>query len=161
MVPVAMHSDRTKEIGETGSVVFYGVMLFVAFLEFCVVFWTWKCIKRALYPVGFSAALMQPKWKWGLRYPISLWWSFKFLSGALLILMFHAGVFHEGEPESTSQFGKSLVIVLFLSHLTFGNLMLALDSFVTREQLASVWKKRFVIELWVAGAASAIKWIAS
>lgn len=161
LVPLAMRADSTSEHTDIGSFFFFTVLLFVACLEFCSVYWTWKCIAKKLYPVGFATAFFQPKWKWGLRYPISCWWASKFLSGVMLLFMFHLGVLHEGETDRPPEFWKSLVMVLIMAHLTFGNLMLALGCFVSRERLASIWKQRFLIEVCVAGSASAIKFAAS
>jgi hypothetical protein len=160
MVPIAMHSDRMNEAGPSGSFSFYGMMIFIAIIECCAVFWTWKCIRRALYPIGFSAALMQPRWKWGLRYPIAFWWSIKFSFGFMMLWMLHSGAAYKEDHDEPMGFGQSFFMGLVLSHLTFGNLMLALGCFASRETLAAVWKKRLVLELSVAAAASAISQLA-
>ncbi len=161
LVPPAIRSDHTTQHTDTESLIFYTALWFVAFLEFCSVYWTWKSIAKKLYPVGFSIALLQPKWKWGLRYPISLWWGIKFLFGVMLLFMFHVGSFQDGGTSESPDFVTTMMLVLVVAHLTFGSLMLALGCYVSHEHLASIWKKRFIIELCVAGAASALKWAAS
>jgi len=156
MVPVAMHTDSANENSRTGNLIFFTILLSVAALESCTVYWTWKCIAKRLYPVGFSTALMQPKWKWGLRYPIACWWGVKFSFGVLLVWMHHTGAARKEDHDEPMGWGQSFFMVLVLSHLVFGNLMLALGCFVSRETLAVVWKKRLVLELGMAAAASAI-----
>lgn len=161
MLPMATWGILSQEQGDTGWVICCAMMLFVGVLELFVIGWSLDCLRRKLYPVGFSIALMQPQWKWGLRYPISLWWGIKFLFGVMLLFMFHVGSFQDGGTSQSPDFVMTMMLVLVVAHLTFGSLMLALGCYVSHGHLASIWKKRFIIELCVAGAASALKWAAS
>jgi len=156
MIALAMRADSANDNSGKGNLIFLTILLSIAALESCTVYWTWKCIAKKLYPVGFSTALMQPKWKWGLRYPIAFWWSIKFSFGVLLLWMFHTGAAHKQDHDEPMGLGQSFVMVLVITHLIFGNLMLALGCFVSRETVAAVWKKRLMLELCMAAAASAI-----
>jgi len=161
MLPMATWVVFSEAQSDAGWVFCCAMMLSVGTLELFAIGWSLDCLRNKLHPVGFSVALMQPRWKWGLRYPISLWWSIKFLSGILILIVFHVGF------ASEEGFGKSwgafwpLAFVMIQMHLTFGSLMLALGCFASHERLASIWKKRFKIELAIAAAAAVLKLLAS
>lgn len=161
MLPMATWVTVSKEQGDIGWVLCCAVMLFVGVLEFFSIGWSLDCLRKKLYPVGLSIAFMQPQWKWGLRYPVSLWWSIKFLSGVLILLVFHLAIANEDGPGTNLGIFWPLVFVLIQTHLTFGCLMLALGCYVSRERLARIWTKRFSIELWFTGVAVALKWLVS
>ncbi len=161
MLPMATWASLSKEQGDIGWAICCAMMLFVGILELFAIGWSMDCLRKRLYPVGFSIALMQPQWKWGLRYPISLWWSIKFLSGILILFVLHVGILNEDGPGKDLGIFWPVLFVLIQTHLTFGCLMLALGCYVSRERLARIWTKRFTIELWFIGAAVVLKWIAS
>ena len=124
-------------------------------------YWTWSCFRKKLFPLGLTVALRQPRY-WLLFRPAPLlWWTVRFISGLVGIVALHIGNSESAANDWSSRYVIPVILTLAWNHLTYGYLLLAIDTFTKdKTKLLTVWNWRWRFDLVSTVAILIVKTVA-
>lgn len=146
-IAVAILCGLTDE-GESAAWLFKPLAVVVLLMEPRWAYWTWSCFRKKLFPLGLTVALRQPRYWLIFRPAPLLWWTVRFICGLAGIVTIHIGDSESAATQWSSRYVVPVILTLAWNHLTYGYLMLAVDTFITdKTKLLALWDWRWRFDL--------------